>query len=157
MQLNPVFDGRNEPDRQREPRSVKWTIRAGRAIAAALALSWLYATWITTPITPPHSLERAYLEGALLGVLFGSLMGLAVRHAIDATLIACVGIVLGLARALHHTTDITISFWMALDDALHQLRRYDLFLTVLVVASWGAINRIRVRWRMGDGGRVKSL
>jgi hypothetical protein len=78
--------------------------------------------------------------------VFGLILAFAVQHAIDAGLVVCVAIMLGHAWALQHTTDVTTSFWSALEGTVPELRRYHLLLIALILGSWATVSFVARRY-----------
>jgi hypothetical protein len=133
-----VFDGRREVrETVTKAQSLSWAIRTGLALAALVPLAWAYAMWVRRPITESRSLGDAYLEAAIGATAYGILLAFVVPHVVDAVLVSLVAILAGHAWVLQHTTDISLSFWVALEEAVPELRRYHIVLVGLILTAWG--------------------
>jgi hypothetical protein len=133
-----VLDERREVrGRVTRQQLLSWLIRTGRALAAVFPLAWLYARWLTLPITESRSLAEAYVEGAIGAVVCGLLLAFVVRHVVDATVVSSVAVLVGHAWVLQHATDIALSFWSALETTVPELRRYHIVLVGLILTGWG--------------------
>jgi hypothetical protein len=105
-------------------------------LAALLLVGVVYAWWVQMPILPPRSLEQAYLEGVIGALVCGALLSLVVAKLLEVAALTVVAVIAGHAWAEQHSTDVTLSFVVALQETVHRLQRYHVVLMGLLLVGW---------------------
>jgi hypothetical protein len=124
------------------------------ALATATLCGFVYARLLMTPFPPPEPMRKALLVGLLIAFIAGCFTRLWANRLTPEALGAAVGIIAGATWDEHGISDISISWWYALESAVLGVWRYHILVFVTVLSGWQMTDcAVAIRLRRQRRGR----
>jgi hypothetical protein len=113
-------------------------------IITAAVCGFLYERFLTMPILLIMSMRTALVLGGLGAFAVGCLCRLWASRFSSVLAGSTVGIAMGAAWPAHETSDVSISWWSAMQSAVIELWLYHILVLLAVLVGWHAIGRVFV-------------